>query len=106
MKFQEINSKLKEIGITPEIMNNYPYFETKEKVKFDKAGFGTIEEVGTDEQYDGKDCQKVYHFVDHDVYITFSYQYSSWDSSDFDTEFYEARPQTESVIRYVNVKQD
>lgn len=90
--------------ITPENFEDRVFYSNEEAEQLLKETFGEITNVGTDEAYDGKSTQEVFYFKDHDVYIGYNYTYSSWGDSDYDEDFYEVRPQSESRIVYAEVK--
>lgn len=74
---------------------------------FEKLGLGKIEEKedgaqgGCDK---GSHYERVYHFVDHDVYMKITGYYQSYDGVTFDGSFEdcatEVRPQQETITVY------
>lgn len=76
MTFQEIIEKCEELEFT---LQDYGYGE------FDNNIFGTVEEVySTGGMGKGENWERVYHFVDHDIYLSMSGYYQSYSGVDFD----------------------
>lgn len=95
--FEEIASTLAKYGVKPsEIEWLYPA-ERKEAVE---AELGKWEEVpagsrgGEDE---GSSYRRVFHFVDHDVYVAVTGYYTSYDGTEYDDDFTEVRPVVKEV---------
>lgn len=71
------------------------------KEEFAKLGkFEMVEDFGGEGQ--GDDYYKVYHFIDHDVYIQFQGWYASHAGSEYE-EMYEVRPEQVTKTEYCQV---
>lgn len=46
----------------------------------------------------------VFYFADHDIYLKIDGSYSSWDSTDWDSNFYQVEPAEKTVVYYKKVK--
>lgn len=72
-----------------------------------ELGLGSIEEVDSHGGSDaGSDYWKVYHFIDHDVYLKIHGWYSSYDSTQWDGDgsfasgAIQVYPQTKTIVVY------
>lgn len=75
-------------------------FECSQEFKDEIAKLGNIKMV---ENFGGEgkgdDYYKVYHFIDHDVYIKFQGWYASHQGSEYE-EMYEVRPKEVTTTQY------
>ncbi len=95
MTAQEIISYLKE----NEYLGSYFAYEL-EGTTHDLLG--KIEEVDSEGDYEGggEYAMKVLHFVDHDVYLKLEGAYYSYNSTEWDDELKEVRPQEKTITVY------
>lgn len=76
MTYQEIITKCEELDFSK---SDYGYGE------FDEVIFGPTEQVySKGGEGKGEDWERVYHFIDHDVYLSMSGYYQSYDGVDFE----------------------
>lgn len=76
MNFQEIIAKARQLGMDK---SDIAYGE------FDDDVFGEVREVySKGGEGKGEDWERVYHFVDHNVYLSMQGFYSSYGGTDFD----------------------
>lgn len=72
----------------------------------EEIGLGEIKLVEDIGGYEGAGeyMAKVYHFVEHDVYLKMEGYYSSWDGSEWESGFTHVEPKEVMVIQYKEVK--
>lgn len=76
MTYQDIIAKCEELDYS---LSDYGYGE------FDTDIFGSVKQVySKGGEGKGEDWERVYHFVDHDIYLSMSGYYQSYDGVDFD----------------------
>lgn len=98
MNFEEIKEKLEELG--DEYQGENLEYNMKDDDIADVLGkIELVDEFGGGEGQ-GESCHRVYHFVDHDVYVRWDGWYASGDGSHYDDVCYEVRPQQRMITFY------
>ena len=95
LTFEEILKTLEQKEIYTEELGREEYDE-------DELGLGEIKEVHSKGggEGGGDTVERVLHFVEHDVYISFGGYYSSYEGTEWDSEITEVKPKQVEVTIY------
>jgi len=99
MNFAEIEKIMDELSIDGNDMDNGRYSDNYEELEEKTGKIELVDEHGGGEG-EGEECHRVFHFVDHDVYIRFDGWYASGDGTHYDNAGYEVRPQEKTITVY------
>jgi hypothetical protein len=106
LTFDEIVAVLEELKVTPQLLDQDFDDWADEDIPEDLKA-QVIERVGEiKEIYDaseggedsGSHYRRVYHFVDHDVYVGVAGYYQSYDGTEYNEKFYDLTPSEKTIV--------
>lgn len=96
MDFAEINALIEAHEVRCIQLEDPKYTDISKQFKKKVGKFKCVVAFGGGEG-EGEKCHRVFHFVDHDVYIRYDGWYASYDGSHYDNPPYEVRPREKTI---------
>jgi hypothetical protein len=105
MTIVELREELKALNITGENFKDALKGWRDLKVADLKEKFGDYKEVYSkgDREGGGEDSEWVVHFLEHDIYLSVTGFYSSYNGTDWDSDITQVAPYEQTIIVYKNV---